>query len=149
MSKFAADEQLEKDKEMERLRRRDEYKAGMEAQVKQRQDMYERAKAADEVARQQALEKEAFRAQVVEEARKRLIAEHAANLREFLPKGVLLSNADLELLKSSPRGNGRADARTLARYGDTLADAQAEERDREKAFERLKAEQAETKRKLR
>lgn len=148
MAKFAADEQLEKNKEAARLERRDEYKAGMEHQMKQRQQMYELAKQTDAVERQKALEKEEFRRRVVEEARQRLIAQHAANLKEFLPKGVLTSEEDLRLLNANIGSGAGGNAKTLMQYGDTAADAQQEERDREVAFARLQADQAETKRKL-
>jgi hypothetical protein len=41
---------------------------------------------------------EEFRARVVEEARRRLLEEHAATLAGFLPKGVLKTAEDLKYI---------------------------------------------------
>jgi len=147
MAKFKEDERKLKGEESERLRQRDLYKMGMEKQMLQRQEMYHDARAVDERERRDAGEKEEFRRRVVEEARKRLIREHASQLKQFLPKGVLQSEDDLELLAGA--SGARVDERTLTRYGDTYGDALSEEQDRERAFARLRSEQAEVKRKLR
>ena len=48
-------------------------------------------------------EKEAFRQRVVEEARKRLLAEHAAKLEGFLPKGVIRNAEDYAYVQSLSR----------------------------------------------
>ena len=48
---------------------------------------------------------EGIRQQIIEEERKRMLAAHAANLGlKHLPKGVLSTNADLEMFKSGMTG---------------------------------------------
>ena len=51
-------------------------------------------------AQDEAAKAEEFKRRVVAEARRRLLHEHAAVLRGFLPRGVITSNADLEILKA-------------------------------------------------
>ena len=49
----------------------------------------------------QLKESEDFRQQVVAEARKRLLAEHAVKLKGFLPKGILRNREEYDLVQSS------------------------------------------------
>ena len=46
-------------------------------------------------------QEEEFRKTVVEEARKRLLAEHAVKLRGFLPKGILRNKEEYDLVQRS------------------------------------------------
>ena len=49
---------------------------------------------------EEARRREEFKRRVVAEARRKLLQEHAAALRGFLPRGVIVSPADLEILKA-------------------------------------------------
>lgn len=62
--------------------------------------MYQAEKMEELKTLEEGKRKEEFRKRVIEEARRKLLEEHAANLRGFLPRGVLLSNADLDILKA-------------------------------------------------
>merc|ERR1712110_310518 len=74
------------------------YKKDIHNQMKTRSQFFAAAKAAD-ASQQQVIENEKqFREQVVEEARKAILREHAAKLKDFLPKGVFAKESDLEML---------------------------------------------------
>ena len=49
----------------------------------------------DALSLQMAQQEEAYKAQIVEEARRRMLEQHASQLQGFLPKGVLQSEDDL------------------------------------------------------
>ena len=51
-------------------------------------------------------EEEKFRRQVVAEARRRLLEEHAANLHGFLPKGVVKNKEEYEILRRVAQKEG-------------------------------------------
>lgn len=68
-------------------------------QKAERARMFEMQRQAELEASRREAEKEAYRQRVVEEARRKLLQEHAAALRGHLPKGVLKSEKDLELLR--------------------------------------------------
>jgi hypothetical protein len=46
------------------------------------------------------IQQEEFKARIVEEERHRLLVEHVARLKEYLPKGVLALPSDLELIET-------------------------------------------------
>merc|ERR1719161_3104911 len=73
------------------------YEHSMEVkEVKLRRDMYdaERVEEKDTLARLKAAEGE--RQKIIDMERQRLLKEHAAPLREFLPKGTLETEADAQ-----------------------------------------------------
>lgn len=85
-----------KAKEEARARYMEEIKVQRDQRVAMFQaEKLEELRAADESRR-----KEEFRRRVVQEARRKMLEEHAAALRGFLPRGVILSNADLDILKA-------------------------------------------------
>jgi hypothetical protein len=49
----------------------------------------------------QLQEEEDFRRKVVEEARKRLLSEHAVKLKGFLPKGILRNREEYDLIQNA------------------------------------------------
>ena len=66
---------------------------------------YEQERAAELQEQMDAERVENIRQQIIEEERKRMLAAHAANLGlKHLPKGVLSTNADLEMFKSGMTG---------------------------------------------
>ena len=78
-----------------------------QAHASQKEAAAARARVAEAEAEEAQRAKEAFRASVVEEARRRMLAEHAEVLRGHLPRGVLHSQDDLLLLKAFDRdGDG-------------------------------------------
>ena len=58
----------------------------VEEQRAQRKAMYDEEKEGELEAAQEAARREAYRKQVIAEARKRLIDEHANRLKEFMPR---------------------------------------------------------------
>merc|ERR550514_2660830 len=91
LAKFASDAKLEQAQEENRALERQNYKARADEQRAERLSMYEQEKAGElaEVAAVQ--EAEVYKQRVVEEARRRLLLEHAARLEGFLPKSTLVS----------------------------------------------------------
>lgn len=83
------------------LQAKHEHMQAVEAQRLQREEMYRRQLEAHARAEAEARAQEEFRQKVVEEARKRLLAEHAAHLEGYLPKGVLRSEEDLDLIRGA------------------------------------------------
>merc|ERR1711881_776706 len=63
-----------------------------------RSDFFAAAQEEDRKQQELIREKERFREQVVEEARKAILREHAAKLKDFLPKGVFAKESDLQML---------------------------------------------------
>ena len=86
--KFAEDERLEKEKEDLKLNAKKHHMTLVEKQRMERRRMYEEERKEESIANQEAAKKEAYRLQVVAEARKRLLQEHASKLQGFLPRGI-------------------------------------------------------------
>ncbi|RHY92194.1 hypothetical protein DYB31_003698 [Aphanomyces astaci] len=86
--KFASEERRAMEMDMFRRRQKEEYKLSIAAQNQHKQAMYhhELEKEREEAAR--IADEEAFKKAVVEEAKRRLLDEHAAKLHGYLPKGV-------------------------------------------------------------
>jgi len=123
------------------------YKKSIHKQMAVRADFFAAAKAADRMQQQLIQEKERFRERVVEEARKAILREHAAKLKDFLPKGVFAKESDLEMLSvfdtdgddSLSAGEVAAAKRQLLAYGDADGDGKLDKRERERAFQRLRS----------
>ena len=87
--KFSSDEQLERELEAQRISEKALYVERIQAQKDERMRMYEQEKAAELADVGAVREAEEYKARVVAEARRRLLAEHAARLDGFLPKSTL------------------------------------------------------------
>lgn len=98
LNKFAADRRLEQMNETRRRREMQNYRAEVERLVQERRNMYEAAVEAEEAERSRLGEQEAYRLAVVERERQRLLREHADDLKDYLPKGVLRDNKDYEVI---------------------------------------------------
>jgi hypothetical protein len=98
MEKFAEDERLEQLSAAKRRERQMAHRKETERLLQQRREVFERERQLEVQAREQQAQAERFRKTVIEQERQRLLLEHAAQLREFLPKGVLKSRADVELV---------------------------------------------------
>ncbi len=99
-AKFEADEEKERLQQKMKMEAKLAYKLGVEDQRKQLREMYEAEIRAEAAARDLEAEKASFRERVVEEARRRLLEEHAALLKGHLPKGVLATEDDLKYMDS-------------------------------------------------
>merc|ERR1719181_942688 len=89
LSKFAEDEQLERELEKARITEKATYVTRIQAQRDERLRMYEQEKASELADVAAVREAEEYKARVVAEARRRLLAEHASRLDGFLPKSTL------------------------------------------------------------
>ena len=68
---------------------------------------------------------EAADAAIVEGERKRLLMEHAARLKDFLPKGVLASGEDLDLINTVSSRLGEMSMTGTSRAGTRAAGSKA------------------------
>jgi len=122
MKKFEDDKQVEAMHAHRRRREIQNYRDQVEKLIEERRAQYEASRAAElaELAKQKADEK--YRAEVVEKERQRLLAEHAFNLKEFLPKGVLRTASDFALVHgtSKPLPAASASKRTFGKRFNTL-----------------------------
>lgn len=102
LEKFAQDKRLEQMNEARRRREMQNYRAEVERMVEERRAMFQAAVDAELEEERQKGEQEAYRLAVVERERKRLLRDHADDLRDYLPKGVLQDTKDYELLYGMP-----------------------------------------------
>lgn len=103
--KYDEDERMEREAARRRAQAKVEYMESVEAQKREMHRLFEIQRQEElEFARREKL-KEDYRARVVEEARRKLLMEHAAALQGYLPKGVLQSREDLDLIRQA--GGGR------------------------------------------
>lgn len=84
--KFADDEAKERQEEANKRQQKAHHMVLVEEQRAQRKAMYDEEKEGELEAAQEAARREAYRKQVIAEARKRLIDEHANRLKEFMPR---------------------------------------------------------------
>jgi len=89
--KFAEDERQEKEKEYSKFAAKKHHMTLVEKQRMERRQMYEQERNDEALANQETAKKEAYRLKVVQEARKRLLEEHANKLDGFLPRGTFAS----------------------------------------------------------
>ena len=144
--KFQKDDQIAMDKIRKHKILEHNYKKDIHHQMKTRATFFAAAKAADaEQQRQIQIEKQ-FREQVVEEARKAILREHAAKLKDYLPKGVFAKESDLEMLSVFDTDGDdvlsaaevSAAKKQLLAYGDVDGDGRLDAREQERAFDRLR-----------
>jgi hypothetical protein len=98
--KFAEDDARERAEEAKRRDQKMHHMTLIERQRLDRQEMYEREKRAESQAETDSLEKEAYRKRVIQEARKRLLEEHAAKLEGFMPGGAFGNKEEFELFQT-------------------------------------------------
>lgn len=104
--KYEDDERAEREAARRRAQAKVEYMNSVERQKQQTHEMFELQRQAELQQAQADKLKEDYRARVVEEARRKLLMEHAAALQGYLPKGVLRSKEDLDLVRRAGAGNG-------------------------------------------
>ena len=105
MKKFEEDDRLDELNARKRREKQMEHRREIERLLEMRREKYEQERAAELQEQMDAERVEGIRQQIIEEERKRMLAAHAANLGlKHLPKGVLSTNADLEMFKSGMTG---------------------------------------------
>ena len=97
-TKFADDEQRERDLAQKKREDRLEYIRQVNEQRSERKEMFEKEIEGEVMEAEKEREKEEFRQKVVEEARKRLLEEHARKLAGFLMPGTLKDEAEIQLV---------------------------------------------------
>jgi hypothetical protein len=83
--KFAEDEARERAEEEARKATKQVHMGAIARQKEERKYMYEREREAEAAQREENAMREAYRKQVIQEARKRLLEEHAAKLAGYVP----------------------------------------------------------------
>lgn len=84
--KFAEDEAKEIEEENLKKQSKAHHMVLIEQQAQQRKAMYDEEKQDELAATEEATRREAYRKQVIQEARKRLLAEHSEKLQGFMPR---------------------------------------------------------------
>jgi hypothetical protein len=95
-TKFAEDEARERSEDEARRRSKLQHMTLIERQKEERKMLYEQERTNEMRSHQEALDREGYRKQVIQEARKRLLEEHAARLRGFLPSKVFDNHQEYE-----------------------------------------------------
>jgi len=101
LEKFAEDDRLDQLNAQKRRMKQLEHRREIERLLELRREKYEQERAAELQDQLNSERVEQIRQQIIEEERKRMLAAHAKNLGlEHLPKGVLSTEADMDLFKS-------------------------------------------------
>jgi len=98
MKKFAEDDRIEQMAENKRRMKVEAHKREANRLIELAREQYEQAREAERAADMKLREQESQRQVVIEAERRRLIAAHAAELRDFLPKHTLESKEDYNLM---------------------------------------------------
>jgi cell division protein FtsN len=98
MEKFADDERIEQMSAAKKRERQMAHRRETERLLEQRREMFEKERQIEIQAQEEQKQVERYRRTVIEQERQRLLLEHAAQLREFLPRGVLKTREDVELV---------------------------------------------------
>ena len=101
LDKFQDDERMERENAQKRINAKQKYILAIEQQRAGKRSQYVAEMEREKVELVQLKEEEDFRRQVVAEARKRLLAEHAVKLKGFLPKGILRNREEYDLVQDS------------------------------------------------
>lgn len=98
LEKFAADDRIEQMNAQKRRMKQAEHKRAVESLLDQRRAAMSQEKQRELDEKQSAEKMEAFRRQIIEEERIKLLREHATKLLGYLPKGVIRDSKDLDAL---------------------------------------------------
>jgi len=145
-AKFKQDDLIAEEKERKHKALELDYKREINQQMKTRSDFFAAAQRADAQQQRRIRDEEEFRDQVVEEARKAILLEHAAKLKDFLPKGVFAKESDLQMLSVFDidgddvlsAAEASAAKKQLLAYGDADGDGRLDAGERDRAFTRLR-----------
>merc|ERR1719331_2533453 len=108
MAKFLNDERLEKLNTEKRRMLIQRHKKEVERLLQELRKMYEAERSQELEERQRSQDEEEQRQLVIEQERQRLLAFHAKPLKDFLPKGTLERDTDLDIVMTA-RGLGKPD----------------------------------------
>ena len=126
LERFAEQDRIEQMNAQKRRMKMQEHKREVERLASVKRAMYEEQMAREVEAEEAAAAEERAQAAIVEEERKRLLVEHAARLKDYLPKGVLAAPEDLDLINTV---TGRLDEMsatgTMGRAGTRAAGSKA------------------------
>lgn len=98
LKKFAEDDRLEQMSENKRRMKVEAHKREAQRLIELRREKYEQERESERSAGDALRDQESKRQVVIEEERRRLIAEHAGELKNFLPKYTLESQDDYDLM---------------------------------------------------
>merc|ERR1711959_562697 len=101
MAKFAEDDRVSQLNDAKRRMKIQKHKREVERLIKEKQAMYELDRQQEIEENQKGREEEARRHTIVELERQRLLREHAGDLQDFFPKGVLEHESDRHLLQTT------------------------------------------------
>jgi len=125
LERFAEQDRLEQMHEQKRRMKMQEHKREVERLAAVKRALYEEqmSREMEENAGREA--EEADVAEIVEQERQRLLIEHAARLKDFLPKGVLARPEDLDLIDAVRNGASGTAAFGSLRTGSRAAGSRA------------------------
>lgn len=101
MQKFAEDARLEQMSKQKRHEKQIEYRKTVDQLVADRRVLYEKEKEMERQAAEEQAQQERYRKTVIEQERRRLLLEHAAALRDFLPRSLMKTKEEVELVFGS------------------------------------------------
>uniref|UniRef100_A0A7S3M775 Meiosis-specific nuclear structural protein 1 n=1 Tax=Spumella elongata TaxID=89044 RepID=A0A7S3M775_9STRA len=94
--KFAEDEARERAEEENRRQHKQQHMGAIARQRDERKYMYEKEREAEAAQREENAQREAYRLHVIQEARKRLLEEHAAKLEGYVPNKAFGNKEEYE-----------------------------------------------------
>lgn len=99
MARFAEEDRLEQMNAQKRRMKQLEHAREVQRMVDERRAMYQEQKAREEAEIAALAAEEARKEQILEGERRKLLAE-AAELKDYLPRGVLRDQADVDFINS-------------------------------------------------
>ena len=97
--KFAEDEAREREAEEARLRAKMHHMTLIERQRQDKRAMYDQERMQEMSESEEARKREEYRKKVIQEARKRLLEEHASRLKGYMPGGAFASEEEYDLFR--------------------------------------------------
>jgi membrane protein involved in colicin uptake len=103
-AKFAADEERERAEEEARRAHKQQHMGAIARQRDERKYMYEREREAEAAQREENARREEYRKQVIQEARRRLLEEHAARLSGYVPSKAFENRDEFDHFQRAAHG---------------------------------------------
>jgi hypothetical protein len=104
--KFAVDEAKERADEESKRNAKLYHMTLVDRQRNERKSMYEQERAQEAEVVNEAARREEYRKKVIQEARKRLLEEHAQKLAGFMPNKAFATKEEAELFRNAAQNNG-------------------------------------------
>lgn len=79
------------------------YRSHLGNQIKQKQELYRMELEKELFEKEQVRRREEFKKNVVAEARKRILEQHAIQLNEYLPKGVIKNKEEYDWIMGNKK----------------------------------------------